>query len=154
MTTTTTTKRRRSSAFSLIEVLSAAAIFGVGLAAIFSAFGSASAQFEHQRHMTHGIHLTEAKLEEILLWGNADGELTAGTTFGPNWFDSSGFAAAAGSGCPTAVTGLPAIDAKCRYRVTWSSTPGRISNVRVVTVTTAWQERGQLRTTSFSTQRN
>ena len=134
--------------------MAAGAIFGVGLAAIFSAFGSGAIQFEHQRHMNHGIHLTEAKLEEILLWSSADAELTPNKTFGPGWFDSNGFASVDASACPTAVDGLPPLDPNCRYRVTWSSAPGGISSVRVVTVTTAWLERGRLRSASFSTQRN
>ncbi len=138
--------------FSLVEVMAAAAIFGVGLAAIFSAFSGGATHFEHQRHTTHGIHLTEAKLEEILLWSSADPQLLAGTVFGPAWFDSKGFASS--PGCPTAVAGVPVADPKCRYRVTWLSAAAAINNVRVVTVTTAWQERGQLRTVSFSTQRN
>lgn len=137
--------------FSLIEVMAAVAIFGVGLAAIFTAFGSSSLQLEHQRHMTHSIHLTEARLEEILLWANSDPQLAVGGPYGPVWFNADGRAS---SGCPGATTGLPANTVDCRYRVTWTVAPAGIDKVRLVTVTTAWNERGALRSTSFSTQRN
>lgn len=137
--------------FSLIEVLAAVAIFGVGLAAIFTAFGSSSQQLEHQRHMTHSIHLTEAKLEEMLLWSSSDPQLAIGGPYGPSWFDSNGRASTT---CPASTTGLPANTSDCRYRVTWTVAEGEIDKVRVVTVTTEWNERGALRSTSFSTQRN
>jgi prepilin-type N-terminal cleavage/methylation domain-containing protein len=138
--------------FSLIEVLAAVAIFGVGLAAIFTAFGSSSLQLEHQRHMTHSIHLTEAKLEEILLWSNSDPQLVVGGPYGPAWFDADGRASKAVTCVPS--TGLPATTPDCRYRVSWSVAAGGIDKVRIVTVTTEWNERGALRSTSFSTQRN
>lgn len=140
--------------FSLIEVMSAAAIFGVGLAAIFAAFGSGGHQIEHQRHGINGIHLTEAKLEEILLWPASDPQLKIGQTFGPEWFDSEGRSAPTSSGCGTAITDPPPSKPECRYRVTWESTAAQIEKVRVVTATTAWNERGQRRSISFSTQRN
>ena len=137
---------------SLVEVMAAAAIFAVGLAAIFSAFGSGAAQLEHQRHLTYGIHLTESRLEELLLWSTTDPELREGTVFGPLWFDRDGFPAAAS--CPNDVTGLPALSTACRYRVTWQSTLGEISGVRVVSARTDWNEREQLKSVVFSTQRN
>lgn len=137
----------------MIEVLSASAIFAAGLAAIFTAFSTSTQQFEHQRHTTHGIHLTEAKMEELLLRVSSDVELSTGATvFGPDWYNDKGFPAA--SGCPTGTTGTPAENAACRYRVTWSSTGGGVKGVRVTTVTTAWGERGVLKSVSFSTQRN
>lgn len=140
--------------FSLIEVMAASAIFAAGLAAIFTAFGTASSLFQHQRHMTHGIHLTEGKLEELLLRASSDTELVTGTVFGPQWFDNRGFPAAAG--CPAAVSGLPPQTTACRYRVTWSSAPVaalRVS-IRETTVTTSWNEDGVEKSASFSTQRN
>ncbi len=138
--------------FSLIEVMAAVAIFGIGLAAIFSAFGNSAQQLEHQRHTTHSIHLTEAKLEEILLWSSSDAQLVVGGSYGPVWFTADGLANPGASCAETA--GLPPATPACRYRVSWTVTAGGIDNVRVVTVTTAWNERGALRTTSFSTQRN
>lgn len=140
--------------FSLIEVMAASAIFGVGLAAIFSAFATATAMYEHQRHMTFAIHLTEAKMEELLLRPSSDNELVAGTVFGPAWFDGRGFPAAAG--CPGATSGTPAESTTCRYRVTWSSAPvaGLKVSLRDTTVTTSWNEHGVLKVASFSTQRN
>lgn len=141
-------------AFSLVEVMAASAIFATGLAAIFSAFATSAAQFEHQRHTTYGIHLSEGKMEELLLRPSSDSELLAGTVFGPQWFDSRGFPVA--SGCPAATSGLPTATATCRYRVTWSSAPGQVTDppVRVTSVTTTWNERGQEKSVSFSTQRN
>ena len=136
----------------MIEVMAASAIFAVGLSAIFTAFSTSSQQFEHQRHTTQGIHLTEAKMEELLLRASSDGELQANVVFGPEWYTSQGFPAA--SGCPSTPTGLPPESIDCRYRVTWTSVPCGISQVRVTTVTTTWNERGGERSVSFSTQRN
>lgn len=140
--------------FSLIEVMAAGSLFAVGIAAIFSAFSNGAALLEHQRHTSHGIHLTEAVLEEILLWPSGDRQLVVGKVFGPIWFDGFGFVSPKAAGCPTTSDGLPAADPACRYRVTWSSKPGVVSDVRVVTVTTDWHEREKLRSVSFSTQRN
>jgi hypothetical protein len=124
------------------------------LSFIFAAFSTATALYEHQRHMTFAIHLTEAKMEELLLRPSSDSELVAGNVFGPGWFDARGFPAAAG--CPAGTSGTPALSASCRYRVTWTSTPvsGLKVSIRTTTVTTAWNERGALKVTSFSTQRN
>ncbi|MDP2342181.1 MAG: prepilin-type N-terminal cleavage/methylation domain-containing protein [Deltaproteobacteria bacterium] len=139
-------------AFSLVEVMAAAAIFAVGLGAIFTAFGTASQSFEHQRHMTHGIHLAEAKMEELLLRVSSDPELQAGTTFGPNWFDSRGFPSTAA--CASAVVGMPALSTSCRYRITWSSAPALVPQVRITTVTASWNERELEKRVQFATQRN
>jgi prepilin-type N-terminal cleavage/methylation domain-containing protein len=144
----------RSRAFSLIEVMSAAAIVGVGLAATFTALGTGAQLFEHQRHTTHGIHLSEGKLEELLMRNSTDAELVSGSTFGPEWYTSLGFATPAASCATTTTTGVPPLSDTCRYRVTWSSAPGGVPNVRVLTVTTAWNERGQEKSVSFQTQRN
>ncbi len=139
-------------AFSLIEVMAASAIFAVGLGGIFSAFGTSAHQFEHQRHTTYGIHLTEGKMEELLLRVSSDPQLQAGSVFGPDWFDNRGFPAA--SGCPAATGGLPPESAACRYRVTWSSEPGLVPQVRVTTVTVTWNEREVAKHVSLTTQRN
>lgn len=137
----------------MIEVMAASAIFAAGLAAIFTAFTTSTQQFEHQRHTTHGIHLTEGKMEELLLRVSSDVELSGGTEFGPDWYTDKGFPAA--SGCPTTTSGTPPEDQACRYRVTWSSTGvPNLKGVRVTTVTTSWSERGVLKSVSFSTQRN
>jgi prepilin-type N-terminal cleavage/methylation domain-containing protein len=140
-------------AFTLLEVMAAGAILGIGLAASLSAYGSGMALFEHQRHTTHGLHLAEGKLEELLLRPSSDLELQVGTVFGPEWFTSEGFASN-GIGCGATTTGPPPIDERCRYRVTWQATAGRVPRVRVVTVTAAWNDRGMERTMTLSTQRN
>ena len=149
-----TAHRHLRSGFSLIEVMAAGSLFAVGIAAIFSAFSTGAALYEHQRHTTHGIHLTEARLEEILLWPNGDRQLVTGRVFGPAWFDRNGFASSKTSDCPQTFDDLPPAASACRYRVTWSTTSGGVSNIRLVTVTTDWQERGRRRSVSFSTQRN
>jgi len=130
----------------------AGAIFAVGLAGIFSAFGTAGSQFEHQRHTTQGIHLAEAKMEELLLATSTDGLLIAGVVQGPVWFDVQGFASTAG--CPGATGGVPESSQNCRYRITWESAPSLVSGVRILTVTAAWAEKGQTKSLAFSTQRN
>jgi prepilin-type N-terminal cleavage/methylation domain-containing protein len=139
--------------FTLLEVMAAGAILAIGLAASLSAYGTGMVLFEHQRHTTHGLHLAEGKLEELLLRPSSDLELQVGTTFGPEWFDANGFATA-GAGCVEATSGAPPVDEDCRYRVTWQVTAGLVPRIRVVTVTTAWNERDQERTMSLSTQRN
>ncbi len=140
-------------AFSLIEVMSAAAILAVGLVATFTAFNSGAALFEHQRHTTNGIHLSEAKLEELLIRLASDTELVVGTPFGPEWYDKEGIASP--PGCPTGIAAVPESTASCRYRVTWqSSVLPDVPSIRVVTVTTAWNERGLKKEVTFSTQRN
>ncbi len=138
--------------FSLIEVMIASAIFGVGLAAVFSSFSTAAVQFEHQRHTTYALHLAEARLEELLLRLPSDSELKLGTTFGPVWYDQRGFPSS--SSCPTSTTGLPPASPECRYRVTWVSRAGGIAAIREVTVTAAWNEREAERSLALLTQRN
>lgn len=137
--------------FSVIEVMMAAAIFGIGLAGIFTAFNTAGMQFEHQRHTTQGIHLAEAKMEELLLAASTDGALLPGLIHGPAWYDPRGFASGS---CDASTTGVPASTATCRYRVTWEARPSPVPGVRILTVTTDWAERGQRRSVSFNTQRN
>lgn len=132
--------------------MAASAIFAAGLAAIFTAFSTSANQLEHQRHTIFGIHLTEGKMEELLLRVSSDAELVPGTTFGPEWFDARGFPAP--SGCPGGTGALSPPTAGCRYRVTWSSANGALAQVRVTTVTTAWVERSGDKSVSFSTQRN
>lgn len=144
--------RRRRRAFSLIEVLSAAAIFGLGLSATFTAYNTGGQLFEHQRHTTHALHLTEGKVEELLMRVSSDGELQAGPTFGPDWFTREGFAAPAA--CPPETSGLPDLSDDCRYRVTWSATAGNVPRVRIITVVTTWNERGAQKSLTLSTQRN
>lgn len=138
--------------FSLIEVLAAAAILGVGLAATFTSYNTGTQLFEHQRHTTHGLHLSEGKLEELLMRTSSDAELQVGPTFGPTWFTRDGFAS--GAACPASVVGVPVDSSDCRYRVTWTALAGGVPRVRVVTVTAAWNERGVERSLSLSTQRN
>jgi len=145
--------RTATKGFSLVEVMAAAAILAVGLAATFTAWNNGMALFEHQRHTTHGIHLSEAKLEELLMRVSSDPELQVGTVFGPEWFTAEGLAST-GIGCPATTAGMPPGTPACRYRVTWESVPGGVAKVRVVSVTTTWNERGVERRVTLSTQRN
>jgi len=91
-------------------------------------------------------------MEELLLRVSSDPELQAGTTFGPNWFDTRGFPST--TPCPAGVTGLPVLSTACRYRVTWSSAPALVPQVRITTVTASWNERELEKRVQFSTQRN
>jgi prepilin-type N-terminal cleavage/methylation domain-containing protein len=138
-------------AFSLVEVMVACAVFGAGLAAVFTVFNTASSLFEHQRHTTYAIHLSEAWIEELLMRPSADTELTPGPLHGPAWYDRNGFANPA---CPDIVVGPPVSTPTCRYRVTWRTAPSVVPGVRHLTVTTHWLERGRLLSTIFTTQRN
>lgn len=139
-------------AFSLIEVMAAVAIFGVGLAAVFSCMNVVSQQFEHQRHTTFALHLAEARMEELLLRLANDAELVAGSDQGPVWFDQRGFVTPAG--CPSSTTGTPPETTACRYRVTWRTAAAGIARMRSLAVTVAWNERGSLRSVGLTTQRN
>jgi prepilin-type N-terminal cleavage/methylation domain-containing protein len=131
---------RGARGFSLIEVMMAGAIFAIGLTAIYSAFRTAANQFEHQRHTTYAVHITEAVMEELLVRTSSDTDLTAGSAHGPRHYDRKGFVSATAS----------------TYKTTWevkTNTP--IPNVRQLTVTTSWTEKaaGQ-RSITFSTNRN
>lgn len=139
--------------FTLVEVMAAGAILAIGLAATLTAWGNGVALFEHQRHTTHGLHLSEAKLEELLMRVSSDPELQVGTVFGPEWFTAEGFASN-GVGCPATPTGVPPSTPGCRYRVTWEASPGGVAKVRVLSVRAAWNERGAERSITLSTQRN
>ena len=146
-------KRDAGRGFSLVEVMAAAAILAVGLAATLAAWNNGMALFEHQRHTTHAIHLSEAKLEELLMRVSSDPELQVGTVFGPEWFTAEGLAST-GIGCPAATEGIPPGTSSCRYRVTWQSVASGVARVRVVSATTTWNERGVERRVTLSTQRN
>jgi prepilin-type N-terminal cleavage/methylation domain-containing protein len=140
-------------AFTLIEVMAAGAILAIGLAATLTAWGNGMALFEHQRHTTHGLHLAEAKLEELLMRVSSDPELQVGTVFGPEWFTAEGLGSN-GVGCPTTTGGVPPSTPGCRYRVTWEASPGGVAKVRVVSVKASWNERGVERSIILNTQRN
>ena len=146
-------KQHAVQGFSLVEVMAAGAILAVGLAATLMAWSNGMELFEHQRHTTHAIHLSEAKLEELLLRISSDPELQVGPVFGPEWFTAEGLAST-GIGCPAATQGVPPGTPSCRYRVTWQSVAGGVARVRVVSTTTAWNERGVERRVTLSTQRN
>lgn len=131
-------RRRGSAAFSLIEVMVAGSIFIIGLAAMFSAFRTASNQFEHQRHVTYGLHVTEATLEELLVRQLGDPLLNGG---GPVLYDARGF--------------LTTVPAQGRYSVSWTSQPNvPLVGLRTISVTTSWAEAGITRSVTLSTQRN
>lgn len=58
---------KRTAAFSLIEVLVAVALFGVGIASLLQSFHVATRTAAHERRTTAALHAAEQVLEEMLL---------------------------------------------------------------------------------------
>lgn len=60
-------RRRQRRAFSLIEVLVAVALFGVGIASIFQSFSTAGRIARHERLTSSALHACEQVMEDMLL---------------------------------------------------------------------------------------
>lgn len=122
--------------FSLIEVIISAAMLGIGLAAVMTAYGNASNLGAHQARVTTAMHLAEAELErDLLLYPDAD-ELKA-VAHPPQHFD---------------VDGVPTAGASF-YALTRAVAAGPIPKTRRITVTVSWSEPTGAQTLTLSTHR-
>lgn len=110
-------------AFSLIEVMIASAMLGIGLAAVMSAYGSAASLESHQERVTSALHLAESRMEDLLLLYPDASELTA-ATHGPLGFTRDG--------APAATTPF--------FQVGWTVSAGPIPRSRRLEVTVTWAE--------------
>jgi prepilin-type N-terminal cleavage/methylation domain-containing protein len=112
------TKRHR--AMSLIEVMIAAALLGIGLTAVLSSFGMYTRLVARQRHYLEAAFVAQSTLQRL-------------QTVAPNHFDL-----AAGTHADVVVNGANEADATGTYIVSWSVTAGkptpraRLLTVRVV----------------------
>jgi prepilin-type N-terminal cleavage/methylation domain-containing protein len=77
-TAMSTSPRGASHGFTLVEVLVAGTIFLVSLAGVLTGMNYASRQFEHQRHMSTALAVSETTMEEILMLSQNDPELAPG----------------------------------------------------------------------------
>lgn len=129
-------------AFSLIEVMIASALLSIGMAAILTAFSSASSLNTHQERVTIGMHLSEARMEELLLLYPDDDELsTAVHTPLPY--------TRAGAPTTTGATGTNA----AFYLVGWTVSAGPMPRTRRIDVTTTWKESGRPQRVQFTSHR-
>jgi len=110
-------------AFSLIEVMIASAMLGIGVAALLTAYGTASGLGGHQERVTGALHVAEAQMENLLLRFPDSPDLSTGSAHGPLTF--------ARTGQPTG----PAF-----YTLTWTVAPGPIPRTRRIEVTGTWAE--------------
>ncbi len=109
-------------AFSLIEVMIASAMLSIGLAAVMTAYGSASSLESHQEKVTQAMHLAEARMEELLLMYPDDADLGI----------------AANTGSPFNAQGNPGGTAF--YTVGWTVAAGPIARTRRLEVRVSWTE--------------
>jgi prepilin-type N-terminal cleavage/methylation domain-containing protein len=128
--------------FSLIEVIISSVLLSIGLAAIATAFGSAASLEGHQERVTIGMHLAEARVEELLVAYPNDASLSAGT-HGPVLFThTAALTTTAGTGANAPV-----------FAVTWTIDAGPIARTRRVVVDVAWTESSGAQRVSLTTHR-
>ncbi len=77
-TTTTATKRRVRRGLSLIEVMIAAALLGLGITAILSSFGTYTNLVTHQRHMLDAAFIAQSQLQRLSSLPSTHTDLAAG----------------------------------------------------------------------------
>lgn len=124
-------------AFSLIEVMIASALLGIGLAAMMTAFGQATALESHQERVTAALHLAEGQLENLLLRYPDSPDLDVAT------HPPLGFTA---DGTPTTTAPY--------FNLEWTVSAGPIPRTRRVQVTVTWTEPRGAQTLSLATHRS
>lgn len=122
--TTVKAPNRRARAFSMIEVIIAAALLGLGVAGILSAYSTATNLDNHQHRVSSALHVGESVVEELLLLQQIDADLTAGS-HGPRGYDVDGNRLA-GAGF---------------YAVNWVISPGPHARARRIEVRVTWSDR-------------
>ncbi len=124
-------------AFSLIEVIVASSLLGIGLAAVMTAYGSVTALEAHQERVSAAMHLAEGHLEALLLRYPDDEDLGA-NGHGPEHFTIDGSA--------TAAPGF--------FVLTWNVDAGPIARTRRITVDVSWTELRGTQKISLATHRS
>lgn len=118
---------RSSRGFSLIEVVIASALLGIGVAALLTGYRSAASLEAHQERVSTALHVAEGVVEALLLRYRDDPDLAISTTPHPATplkFDVAG--------TPVATAGF--------YAATWRASAGPIPGSRKVDVVVTWQE--------------
>lgn len=128
---------RRVRAFSLIEVMIASALLGIGVAAVVSGYRSATNLESHQERVSTALHVAEGVVESLLLRYRDDPDISISTTSHPSSplrFDADG--------TPVATGGL--------YAATWRASAGPVTGSRKLDVVVTWQEQGFAGTQSLA----
>lgn len=137
----TTRKKGRSPsrAFSLIETLISAALFFVGLTAIFTTYNTAASLLLHHRHVSRAVVIAEGTLEELIHRYPGDPAIEVGVDAPERRFDRDGRLVAAG-GMYVA-----------KYEVdTFAALPG----IREIAVEVRWLEAGETKRLRLRTWRS
>lgn len=124
--------------FTLIEVMVSAGLMGIGFAGVVGAVSSASAQMEHQRHVTQAVHAAESMMEDLLTRRRNDPDLAIGTVSdGPDFNEVA-------ERRPTG-----------RYQTSWNvvAESGALDQLKRIELTVSWDERGERKSLSFETLR-
>lgn len=108
----------------MIEVIIAAALLGIGVAGILSAYSTATSLDNHQHRVSSALHVGESVVEELLLLQQTDADLTSGT-HGPRAYDVDGNRVTSGG----------------FYNVNWVVGPGPHPRARKIEVRVTWSDR-------------
>jgi prepilin-type N-terminal cleavage/methylation domain-containing protein len=120
---------QRARGFSLIEVVIASALLGIGVAAVVTGYRSAASLEAHQERVSTALHVAEGVVESLLLRYRDDPDIAVSTTSHPSTpltFDAAG--------TPVATGGL--------YAATWRASAGPVAGSRKLDVVVTWQEPG------------
>lgn len=122
----------------MIEVIIAAALLGIGIAGVLSAYSTATHLDNHQHRVSDALHIGEGVVEELLLLQNTDADLSA-STHGPLRFDVNGNRVASGG----------------FFQVTWTVSAGPHPRARKLDVRVAWNDQlGSGQSLTLSTHRS
>jgi type II secretory pathway pseudopilin PulG len=111
----------------MIEVMVSASLLIVGLSAALQGYTSTTNRAARDRHLTQAIHVAESTAEALLIFDQADPDLSAGDHVDVMQFDSVGQQVSAGG----------------RYLASWhidANTP--INAIRRIAITVRWIESG------------
>lgn len=129
-------RRGAALGFSLIEVLISMSLLAVGMTAIATTYGMLADSAEHERRVTHALHVGEATIEELLVRYAADNDLTQGTHSGGPSYTAEG------------------VPGGSFFTTSWEVSTGvPIANARQIRVTVTWHERTGTKTLSLVTVR-